>query len=266
MRSVLALLRVAWLTAASYRFSLLFSLASLFVSVVPIYFVSGAVQKLAEPSIRTEGGEYFGFVIVGLAAMVILSAAASAIPEAIAGSIGNGTFEALLVTRARLPMLLAGLAAYPLLEAFVRAALLVGGAALIGTRLSWGAMPAVATIGALAIVAYGGAGLVAAALVLRFRTSGPLLTAVIMGSGLLGGVYYSTTVIPGWLQSLSGLVPLTYALRAVRRLLMGGGTRPEIMSDVGVLALLAAISLTIGVLAFRWALDHSRRAGTLSQY
>ena len=266
MRSVLALLRVAWLTAASYRLSLLFSLASLFISVVPIYFVSGAVQKLAEPSIRNEGGEYFGFVIVGLAAMVILSAAASAIPGAIAGSIGNGTFESLLVTRAPLPMLLAGLAAFPLLEAFVRASLLVGGAALIGTRLSWGAMPAVAAIGALAIVAYGGVGLVAAALVLRFRTSGPLLTAAIMGSGLLGGVYYSTTVIPGWLQSLSGLVPLTYALRAVRRLLMSGGTRAEIMSDVGVLALLAALSLAIGVLAFRWALQHARRAGTLSQY
>ena len=266
MRSVLALLRVAWLSAASYRLALMLSLASLFVAVVPIYFVSGAVQKLAEPSIRTEGGEYFGFVIVGLCAMTILSTAAAAIPEAIAGSIGNGTFESLLVTRTRLPVVLAGLAAYPLLEALVRALLLMGGAALIGTKFSWAAMPAVAVIGALLIVAYGGASLVAAALVLRFRTSGPLLTAVIMGSGLLGGVYYSTTVIPGWLQSLSGLVPLTYGLRAARRLLMGGGTSGAIASDVGVLALLAAIAAVVGVLAFRWAIQHARRAGTLSQY
>lgn len=266
MLSVLALMRAAWLSATSYRLATIFSFAGLLASVVPIYFIANAVQSVASASIRLEGGNYFGFVVTGIAATYVLSSAVSAIPGALAGSIGSGTFESLLVTRTSLPVLLVGMAAYPLAQSLLRALLLVVGAAVIGVDVAWTMLPVVALIVALMVVAYGAIGLVAASLVLVFRTSGPLLTAVIAGSGLLGGVYYSTTVIPGWLQTVSGFIPLTYALRASRRLLLGNASIAEVGGDVALLGLIAASGLAAGAVVFEAALRYARRAGTLSQY
>ncbi|MCC7003278.1 MAG: ABC transporter permease [Gemmatimonadaceae bacterium] len=266
MRSILALMRAAWLTGLSYRLATVISLAGLLASVVPIYFISNAVQDVAEASIALEGGQYFAFIVFGTAAMYVLAAALSALPSALSGSIGSGTFESLLVTRTPLPLLLIGMAGYPLLQSLLRAALLLGGALVLGVQLRWTMLPPALGIVALTITAYASIGLLAASLILVFRTAGPLITVVTSGSALLGGAYYSTTVIPGWLQSLSGIVPLTYALRSVRRLLLGDASLVDVSSDVGMLALLAVTGLAIGMLVFGAALQHARRAGTLSQY
>lgn len=266
MRSALALLRVAWLSALSYRVATVLSIVALVTSLVPIYFISGAVQEVAQESIQREGGNYLGFIIVGLAAIYILATAVGAIPGAIAGSIGSGTFEALLVTRTPLPVLLIGLAGYPLVQSALRAAILIVGGAVLGVEVAWRMMPAVVVILLLMVVAYGSIGLIAAALVLVFRTSGPLITGVIAGSALLGGAYYSTAVVPGWLRALTDYVPLTYALRPIRMLLLGDADVREVVNDVSVLLLIAVAALVVGTVSFAWALARARRNGTLSLY
>jgi ABC-2 type transport system permease protein len=195
-----------------------------------------------------------------------MSTAVAAIPGAIAGSIGSGTFEALMVTRSSLPALLSGLAGYPLLQSLLRASVLVAGGAVLGVEIAWSMLPAVGVILLLLVVAYASIGLIAAALVLVFRTSGPLIGAVIAGSALLGGAYYSTAVVPGWLRALTDLVPLTYALRPTRMLLLGGAALPEVVADVSLLTLIATALFVIGSGAFVLALGRARRAGTLSLY
>lgn len=266
MRSILALMRISWLSAISYRLATIISFVGLLASVVPIYFISKAVQTIAADSIRAEGGDYFGFVILGLASVYVITSAMAAIPGALGGSIGSGTFESLTVTRTSLPVVLVGMSGYPMVQSLLRAVLLLIGASVLGVHVVWSMIPMAALIVALLIVAYGALGLFAAALVLVFRTSGPLNTIVIAGSGLLGGVYYSTAVIPGWIQALSGIVPLTYGLRATRMLLLGGAPIAEVLPDVIVLAAIATVTLALGSVVFGFALQHARKAGTLSQY
>ncbi|MBX7118688.1 MAG: ABC transporter permease [Gemmatimonadaceae bacterium] len=264
MRSVLALLRATWLSATSYRIATLLSFVSLLASIVPVFFMAKAVEPLARASIRLEGNDYFGFVVIGIAMSYVLAAATTALPAALTNNIGSGTFEALMVTRTPLPLVLLGLVAYPLLLSLVNAGLVVAGAVVLGVRPDPRMLPAVLGIVGLLVAAQMAFGLVAASLVLLFRTSGPLLTAVVTGSNLLGGVFYSTSAIPGWLQSLSWLFPLTYALRAARRLLLAGASFADVAGDVGALALLAAAGLAAAGTAFALALRHARRAGTLT--
>lgn len=266
MHSVLALLRASYLSAASYRMALILSFVALFVSVVPIYFISGALQPVVADSIATEGGQYFGFLLVGLGALYAITAATGALPGAIAGSIGSGTLESLLVTRTPLHQILLGMIGYPLLMGLLRAVVMVVGGAFVGVQVTWTAMPLAALVVTLLILAYLGFGLVAGALVLIFRTSGPLITAVIAGSGLFGGVYYSTTVIPAWLQNLSAFVPLTYGLRALRMLLLGGAPTADVLNDISVLTLMALVLFLSCGAIFLAALRYARSSGTLSQY
>jgi len=264
MRSILALLRATWISATSYRIATLLSVVSILASIVPVFFMAKAVEPIARASISLEGSDYFGFVVIGIAASYVLLSATGAIPSALSSNIGSGTFEALMVTRTPLPVVIIGLAAYPVMQSLINAAVVVMGAVVFGVRIDFLMLPAVVVIVLLLIAAHAAIGLIAAALVLVFRTSGPLITAVVAGSNLLGGVFYSTSAIPGWLQSLSVLIPLTYALRATRRLLLADASLADVSGDVAMLALLAVIGLAIGALAFGAAMRHARRAGTLT--
>ena len=266
MRSVLALMRASFLSAASYRLGIVLSVTGLLASFIPLYFISGALQPVVQRSIQLEGGHYFGFLIVGMSATFMLTAAVTSVPASLAGNIASGTLEALFVTRTPLYQILLGMVGYSLAWNTLRSLLLIAGAAVIGVHISWSAAPLVAGIMALMIVAYFAIGLFAGALVLVFRTSGPLTSAVIGASGLLGGVYYSTSVIPSWLQSLSAAVPLTYALRGIRMLLLGGAPASQVMGDVADLAIFAAGLLSVSIAVFVAALRHARATGTLSQY
>ncbi len=266
MRSIWALVRASWLSAASYRMSLLFSLGGLAVAFVPVYFVAGALQPVVADSIADEGGQYFGFLVVGLIAVGYVSTAVSSLPGRLQGAIGNGTLEALLTTRLTLPGLVLGFTGYELLWTTARSAVLFGAAWVLGMPVFWpGALLALLPL-ALMIAAHLGLGMIAAALVLSWRTSGPFVAIVMAASSLLGGVYYSTRVIPSWLNDLSQAVPLTFGLRAMRRLLLEAANLGVVWWDLTVSTLFAVGLVALGAAALRFSLNHGRRAGTLGQY
>lgn len=263
---ILALLRVAWLTEASYRLNVVLQFGGLAISLVPLFFIANALQPLAQESIRTEGEQYYGFLLVGIGVMYYLGFAVRSLPAAIESGIRTGTLEALLATPTRLSTLLSGLVAFPFVQTTARAAVLVIALWVGGAPLAWHALPSATLIVALIVAAHFPVGLFAAALQLAFRTSGPLATAVVLVSTLFGGVYYSTTAIPDVIQPLSVLVPITYGLRALRRTLLTGEPLAAVATDVMVLAAVAVVATVVGVVTLRAALSYARRAGTLAQY
>jgi hypothetical protein len=91
------------------------SFASLVVTVVPVYFIAHALQPTMAEAIRAQGGEYFGFVLVGMAAFSFLGVAVNALPRIVGGAIGSGTLEAYLTTPTGLSTVLGGLISYDFL-------------------------------------------------------------------------------------------------------------------------------------------------------
>jgi ABC-2 type transport system permease protein len=82
----------------------------------------------------------------------------------------------------------------------------------------------------------------------------------------LGGVYYPTTVIPSWLGQLSNLMPLTYGLRALRRVLASDPPIGAIASDIGMLVVLTMVLLVASLATLRLALRRARTDGALAHY
>jgi ABC-2 type transport system permease protein len=266
VRKILALVRADGLTVFSYRFQTIVSLGGLFVSIVPLYFVAGALQPVMTKAIANEGQQYFGFVVVGTIAFLLISTAVGALPEAIRSGIGRGTFEAMLATPTPLPVLLTGIIGFPVLWTIVRGGILLASAWMLGAHVAWDrALPAVGIL-LLLVVAHVPFALLTAALILAFKSAGPLSQGVLTISALLGGVYYPTHVIPSWLHEASAVLPLTYGLRALRRTLLDGASLASVASDVTTLAVLGLVLFSAGILVFAWALHYARRAGTLAQY
>jgi ABC-2 type transport system permease protein len=101
-----------------------------------------------------------------------------------------------------------------------------------------------------------------------FRTPGPLTGVVLLASNLLGGVYYSTTSIPEQIKFLSSFLPLTFGLRALRRVTLERASlvNPLVAEDIGMLLVFIVVLSGIGMALLLWAFRYARREGTMGQY
>lgn len=266
MREAWALVVASWKTALSYRLSMIFSLVSLVVTVVPVYFVANALQTTMARSIANQGREYFAFLLIGMIALSFIMTAVNSVPGVVSSGISSGTLEALLSTRASLPSLISGLIGYGFVWTSIRGFVMLAAGLVLGVHLVWGATLSSLFILVLIVLAYLPFGLLAAALQLAFRTAGPLSSAVVIASSLLGGVYYPTQVIPSWIQRVSDAVPLTYGLRALRRMLLDGASFTSVLPDVATLIGFVLLLTAVSLFALSEALHYARRSGTLAQY
>src|SRR5690606_11179973 len=266
MRSAFALTRATLLAALTYRTRMLLSLVGVIATIVPIYFVAGALQPVLESALRGEGEHYFAFLVVGTASLLFLTTTLGTLPGAIGSGIVTGTWEALLATPAPRWAILAGLSGYAMFWTALKCFVLFAVAVLLGAKFEWsGLLPTVLVL-FLTLVPYVAVALVSAAGVLAWRTRTPLAQGVLLLSVFLGGVYYPTHLIPGWLESVADWVPLTHGLHASRKLLLEGAAIGDVIPELELLLLFAVVAALAGGLVFAGALRYARRAGTLAQY
>lgn len=264
MHRVAALLRASWLTARSYRAQLALSVVALVGTLVPVYFVAAALQPVMASRIQGEGDQYFAFLLLGMIALQLVTMAVNALPTALGSALGSGVLESLLSTRARMGELLLGLTSYELCWTLVRCAALLGAGVILGAHLDWTRVLPVIGIMLLLVAAHVPFGLLGAAILLQFRTQSPLGKVLTLASGFLGGVYYPTRVIPGWLGGLADFVPLSYGLRALRAVWLDGAPLASVAGDLRALALIAVLLGVLAVAALGAAVRHVRRVGGLS--
>jgi ABC-2 type transport system permease protein len=223
-----------------------------------VYFVANALQQFMAPVISSEGRDYFGFVLIGTAMLTLVSAALSSFASAVSGGLSSGFFEALLVTPTSLGPLLAGQTGYAFVWAAARAILLVGVGAFLGVDLRWLRLPEAMLVTMLLMIA--------AALVVSFRTNAAIPQGVLVISTLLGGVYFPTSVLPPVMAPIAEWLPLTPGLRALRQALLLGYPLSAISGDLLQLAGLALGCAVVGGVALRLAFRYARKAGSLGQY
>jgi ABC-2 type transport system permease protein len=160
--------------------------------------------------------------------------------------------------------LAAGLAAYPFLFAMVRAAfyILVGGG-LLGLSFRQTSWLGFLVMLLAAAAAFSGLGILLGALVLVVKRGTALVGLLIFVLGALSGAFFPLSVLPGWLEAIGRLLPTSYAFSGLRDAIFQGD---DWATPALILSAFAAVTIPLALVAFRLALDHTRRAGTLNQY
>jgi ABC-type multidrug transport system ATPase subunit/ABC-type multidrug transport system permease subunit len=267
LRKVGFFLRRDILSNLSYRLGFVLEVLAVLFFVGGFFFVGRLVTPANLPALAEYGGDYFSFVLVGIALIGFQYAALSSFSEVIRMGQVTGTLEAMLVTPTRLGTVLAGSALSSFLSAAVRVMLYLAlGALVFGARLGGADLPTAFLALVLAVLAESGFGLFSAAFIMVLKRGDPVNFLLSGTATLLSGIYYPLSVLPGALQALAHLLPLTYALRAMRGALLLGRGPVELAGDLGMLAVFAVVLLPLGLAAFRWAVRFARRAGSLGQY
>ena len=119
---------------------------------------------------------------------------------------------------------------------------------------------------AVGSVSFVGIGMMAAILPLLYVERGAQMTFVLQSVLLLiSGVYYSTDVLPGWMQLLSKLSPATYILDGVRKGLIDGEPITALLGDVWPLIGMGIFFIPAGIWAFGRAERYAKRTGKLKR-
>lgn len=267
MNKPLAFLKRDLLIEVSYRFSFVFQVVSILLSIASYYFLARFLGSALVPGLDAYGGDYFAFVLIGVALHDYLATSLDAFSRSIRESQLAGTLEALLSTQTSLPTIILSSSVYPFLwTSFGVVLYLVLGVGLFGMRLTAGNWPAAALILILAVIVFSGLGILSASFVMVFKRGSPIAWLFGGLSWLLGGVLYPVTVLPEWLRQVSALLPITYAIAGMRAALLQAAQWPELWRSLGPLLLFALTILPLSLLSFQYATRWTRIAGTLSQY
>lgn len=249
----------------SYRAGLILRVASAVVTVGIFFFLSRTFDAAA-PSLTAVGGSYFGFVLLGIVAQEFLSAAVGTFGGAIRESQTTGTLELMLLGPSRLVTLLTSSTLWLQASAGLGALAYLVLGVLLGVDLARTNVPA-ALLGLLVmVVGFTGMGFLAGATVLVIKRGNPVGWALRGASVVLGGTFYPVAVLPPALQVVGTLLPITHGLAVLRGAMLEGLGVVELAGSLGALAIVAALWLAIGLVAFGLAIRRARTDGSLAQY
>jgi ABC-type multidrug transport system ATPase subunit/ABC-type multidrug transport system permease subunit len=267
-------LRIAWaflkrdaMDEASYRFSFFLQFLNIFFSVGLFYFIARLLGSAASPYLEAYGGDYFAFVLVGIAFAGYFGVGLSSFSSSLRQAQTTGTLEAMLTTPTALSTIIlsSSLWSYLLTTLRVLVYLLIGGV-FLNVNLGGGNYFGALIVLILTIISFSSLGIIAASFIMVLKRGDPVTWLFNATSSFLGGIYYPVSILPGWLQFFSYLLPVTYALRAMRLALLQGATTATILSDVLILAVFSLLLMPASLLAFRFAVRRARVDGSLSQY
>jgi len=235
------------------------------VSALTILYIAAATEQITGQAVDTH---YFVlYLLVGTTMWSYLSAVFDIVAEAIAWERWEGTIEYTLMAPVPRSLHLIGTCCYAVTYAVVRATVMFVVVALLFSvdlhSANFATALLVVLIGSVSVI---GLAIVADVLPLLFTERGAQMTFVIHSSLLLiSGVYAPVAVLPGWMQALSPLSPMTYILRAVRAGLLEGAPPSAVVGDLLMLALMGVILIPAGLLIFRTAERYARRTGRLKR-
>jgi len=253
--------------ALSYRVAFGLRLIAMAFSLASFFFLARFINMGHSPLLARYGGDYLSFGLVGMVLLNLQHTAVSAYPQSIRVAQVAGTLEAMLATPTPSWMVLVCSPLYRFISAFLWAAIyLVAGSLFFGVRLEQANLSALALAVPLTVVAFASLGFFGAALTMLLRRTDPISPALGGLSALLGGVFYPTSVLPGWLQEVGRALPITNALEMIRRAVFAHATLGELARPLGGLALFCAVSVPTGLLLFAWTLRRTRRDGSLTHF
>ena len=224
-------------------------------------------QALAAFAERAGSANVAGFVFVGYAMYMWLSSLLWGAGTALRQEQVRGSLEAVFVTPASrlVPLFGPGVATLlPMGLTFV-----VMGVAL---WLLFGVVPPLVAVAQAAVVVVLGVpalyaiGALFAASVLRFGEVGPIVQLIRGMFVLACGITFPVAMLPLWAQVWAWLMPPTYIVDDIRRLLLQGAGLGELVPHIAIVLSIASLTALLAIFVFRYLEASARRTGMLGRF
>jgi ABC-2 type transport system permease protein len=207
------------------------------------------------------------FLLIGTLIWSYLSMIFDLLSETVSWERWEGTIEYTFMSPASRAAQLVGMGVYAVVYGIIRMVFMLGVISLF-FDMSLGDANYLGALALLAIcsVSLVGFGMIAAVMPLLSPEKGQqvmsIVTAVLL---LVSGIYYSVDVLPGWLQPLAVVSPVTYALDGIREMLLDGASLASQWDNVWPLMIMGLVFPPLGLWLFHAGEMFAKRTGRLKR-
>lgn len=162
-----------------------------------------------------------------------------------------------------------GMALWPITLGLASVSMIALTAAALGAQFRLENLPLALVFLLLALAAGLVIGTLSASLKVLAKSGDPVLFVYGLLTQIFAGVYFDLDVIPAPLRVISWALPHTYAIAALRRLLLPEGSQlPSISvaTSTWVLVAFCVVGYPVALWVYGRALEYGRRLGVLSGY
>lgn len=170
-----------FLEETSYRLSFALQMAGMVFSVLTFFFVSRLFGDAAAPYLESYGGDYFSFVLIGLAFSRYVGVSLNSFSAMITRAQTTGTLEALFLTETNTEVIILGSSLYRFIWVSFSVSLYLAMGALLGADLRQANVLAGIIVLILTVVCFSAFGILSASFVVLFKRGDPV-------TGILRGV------------------------------------------------------------------------------
>lgn len=215
------------------------------------------LQALVRPFvIKTEGlvaGEqnYFQFMAPGIISMIVVMAVMMGLAASITREKELGTLDGILVAPISRLCIILGKALSQSIRGLLQGSIvLLLSIFLFGVRI-YGSISLVVLLLFLGVFSFIGLGILISALATEQETAMTIMMTLTFPMIFLSGVFFPVEQMPGFMQVISKILPLTYAIEALRKVIILGAGVSSLGKELVILTAFGAVTLAIAVPAFK---------------
>ena len=257
--------RIDFIKATNYPLALVMKGLSAFIPVFTFVFVA----RLVDDNGPDVAFDYYTFVVIGVVTMYILAATLNSFGNDMLELVTQGQLEMFLVEPVRWGLLPFAMTPWAAFQAFATSAVMVLLSIPLGAEYRLEALPVAILIILLGLAATLAIGILGASIKILSKRADPVLALYTIAASVLSGVFFPVESLPQWLRALAWVIPHTYVIQALRRVLMPQGAvlpGPTAWQAVTALSIFSLVFYPIALWVYGRILDYGRKIGALSGY
>ncbi len=221
------------------------------------FFSPSKIKNLLDPvKLKIEGivpgkHNYFQFVAPGIIAMIVMTAVLTGLAASIAREKEQGTLDGVLISPIDRLAIILGKALAQTVRGLVQGSLVLLLAWLVFGVQVYGSLLLVFLILILGVFSFVGFGILVSAMAAEQETATQLLFMFQFPMLFLSGVFFPISMMPRAMQYISKAIPLTYAIEALRKVIVLGASLSSISRELLILFAFGFLTTSISVPIFK---------------
>jgi ABC-2 type transport system permease protein len=194
---------------------------------------------------------YFDFIAPGMMMMTVMMSVMTGLPEAITMERQLGTLDGVMVAPVnRLSIILGKTLAQVARGLLQGVIIMLIAVTLFGVTIQ-GSVLLVFALLLLGVYSFVGLGITLTSIAKDQSTAVMIMMTIMFPMIFLSGIMFPVKMMPGFIQTISSFLPLTYAADAMRKVMVLGAGVTQISTDLLILVVFGAVMLAIAVPLFK---------------
>jgi ABC-2 type transport system permease protein len=200
------------------------------------------------------GGSYIEFIIPGLLMMNVITSLMTGLPRAIAYEKDTGTLAGFLAAPISRVSIIGGKALGHMIRGLIQATVSLALAIILFGVTIQGDLVLVMLTLFLGVYSFVGLGIALTSIAEDEETAAMIMMTLTFPMIFLSGVFFPIQMMPDFMQTISHWLPFTYAVDAMRRIMIFGVGLTDVATDMAILIAFGTVMLIVAIPAFEKAM------------